>query len=139
MRDLVESIGEHEIVVISRDRSRRRLLRSIGGRRTLLLALFASTPLTSTFRVPFTSETDLCRLLGMFRDAGFAFVATPHGWPPAALFAHFREAGCIAGAFDEVTWRGPHQPVYRRNEPSAAKRVEASSENSHQLSNGASE
>lgn len=52
------------------------------------------------------SENDHPKLFSSLRDQGFCFSNGPDGWPPGAIFEHWREVGKISGKFNSITWRG---------------------------------
>lgn len=70
-------------------------LRSLGARRRLWV------PRECQFR--YSSRENLGQILETLRDAGYAFVGGPGGWPPAAVFEELREKGLVKGPFVELT------------------------------------
>lgn len=101
-RCFVSLVQDRDVKVRCRDRKLRRTLRDLGGRRTLF---------TNSWWISYSTEKELCIVLGKLRDVGIPFVGGPAGWPPAEVFCLLRDKGLLNGKFQEIVWRGPGQPV----------------------------
>jgi hypothetical protein len=101
--DYVESIVGLVVSVQCHSDSARELMRSLQFKRR-----WPSTRWTQKFN----SEDDLTDALTALRDGGVLFAGGPSGWPPSAIFAHYRERGLCEGSVREIVWTSPHdQPA----------------------------
>jgi hypothetical protein len=98
--DYVESILGLLVVIRCNSSSARELMSSLRFQRDWL-----STRWTQKFN----SEEDLAVALNALRDGGILFAGGPSGWPPSAIFAHYRERGLCQGSFREISWTAPHE------------------------------
>ena len=57
---------------------------------------------------------ELPATLSALRDLGIAFAGGAHGWPPAEIFADYRDRGLVSGEFCEVVFSGPGQAMLRK-------------------------
>lgn len=103
--DCVELITDRQVRVAAARPPVRALLARLGARRRWSIR--------PSWTIPYATERELGAILMALRDAGVAFVGSPHGWPPAAVFEEFRQRGLIAGVYQEVTWAGPGRPATR--------------------------
>ncbi len=105
-RDKVSAVLADEVIVRCSTRQSLKFVRALGGSRTILRR--------SKWRLPYDDESELAELMSSLRDAGFAFGGAPHGWPPAAVFAHLREKGLIEGRYVEVVSTGDGEILTER-------------------------
>jgi hypothetical protein len=100
---LVVSVQEREIVVCCNDRDSEALLQSmdakqLGGRRKP----------SNQWSLPCDGEErNTASLLTRLRDLGIPLAGGGSGWPPAAIFSHYREKGLVVGPFVEAEYWGP--------------------------------
>src|SRR5687768_8176631 len=76
MVSFVESVQGKRILLTVHDSRHRSLLKSLSGKREFLHPRY--------WWVSYDTEAELVTLFETLRDAGFAFVGGPSGWPPAA-------------------------------------------------------
>jgi len=101
----VRAIVGDEVRIETSEPAHGQLLRELGARRSFVGGYF-----TLLCQDP----VSLMEALLALRDAGFAFAAAPHGWPPAAIFEQMRDDGLVDGPFLEITW-GTGGPEVRTN------------------------
>ncbi len=77
----------------------RAVLRGLDARRTL-----------GRWIVAFSSELECASRLTSLRDAGFAFLFEPAGWPPSAVWLDLRARNLVRGGYAEITWVAAHEP-----------------------------
>lgn len=99
----VETILDNEIRVVCRDAVASSKVRSLGGRRVILMP--------GVWALKYSSEDDLAHDLSALRDAGVAMGSAPAGWPPAAVFEDLRQKGKITGKYMEIVWAKKSQEV----------------------------
>lgn len=92
----VTSILNNEIEVEARSPEHKALLKKLGARRALLAR--------SLFTFRYGNNEEQAKIMQALRDAGIAFLAISHGWPPAAIFELFRERGAVQGTYTQVTF-----------------------------------
>ena len=63
---------------------------------------------------PNAGDGELPATLSALRDLGVAFAGGEHGWPPAEIFADYRDRGLVSGEFWEVVFSGPGQAKRRK-------------------------
>jgi hypothetical protein len=101
--DRVERVQRGRVHVLCHSGSKKKVLRDLGARRTLL---------PWKWRIGFAGRGELAVVMSALRDADLAFEGGP-GWPPSAVFQDLRDAGLVHGTCLEVVWTGPGQPVVR--------------------------
>jgi hypothetical protein len=102
----VRSIQGNTIEIVSLD----------DGLEAALLALGAvpkSKP-SSAWSLQVADESELPAALAALRDLDISFAGGTHGWPPAEIFADYRDRGLMNGDFWEVVFSGPGQLKRRR-------------------------
>jgi|SRR5688572_13126021 hypothetical protein len=67
-----------------------------------------------TWTLQLAGEGELPTTLSALRDLGIAFAGGSHGWPPAEIFADYRDRGLVGDEFWEVVFSGPGQAKRRK-------------------------
>ena len=98
----VEGVQNRRITIACRDRAHVSVLKQLGGARSVF---------GHRWRLRAETDEELARMLAALRDNEFAFAGATSGWPPAEVFSEMRERGLLDGAFAEIVWRAPNDPV----------------------------
>lgn len=65
----------------------------------------------SIWKISYSNEKDLAKILQELRNFGFLMSGGSSGWPPAEVFKHLRSKNLVEGAFKEVVWKSKDMPV----------------------------
>lgn len=98
----VNDIDGERVWVYSPERGHNSLLKDLGGRKPWL---------SKYWDIAYSSDEQLAKILTSLRDAGFAFLGEPSGWPPTEIFEDLRKRGLLNGPYREITWLGPGRPI----------------------------
>ena len=64
------------------------------------------------YELQYSSKQELAHALQLLQRLGLLFADEPAGWPPAAVFQHYRDEGLVVGSIKTVSWRRLGEPVY---------------------------
>lgn len=103
MISFVNNILDSDIEVVCRDKAAKAKVKSAGGGRLLL------SP--RKWRIHYSSEDQLAKILDSLRNAKIAMAGSPTGWPPSAVFQRLRDEGKVSGDFIEISWSGPGEEM----------------------------
>src|SRR5919205_1106515 len=81
----------------------------VDANRSLETSLFLFAPSrdkSGSLVIRVSDPSELPRLLTKLRDLGVAFAGQMHGWPPADIFADYRDNGLVRGQFTELMFSG---------------------------------
>lgn len=70
-------------------------------------SLAEPSPQSTTVAIPFATRTQLADLLSTLRDQNIPLAGDHAGWPPAAVFEHFRDLGLVRGSYKELVFSKP--------------------------------
>lgn len=101
MKSYVSAIsfkGSNRLEIKCHSQAAAETLETLGGKRNLFNR--------STWLLSYKDDSELASALSALRDADFAMLGQPHGWPPASVFDYLREQGLIEGVFEEITFSG---------------------------------
>ncbi len=109
--EYVSAVRGQAIEIVSSSGILRPKLRQLGAKRSLRMAILDNRFPSRRWRLKYSDEADLARLLSSLRDLDLAFAYDQHGWSPAGVFEELRRKGLIVGSFAEIAWLGPDKPV----------------------------